>query len=227
MKKRKPLKTSFVVTFAGTASMAVAATGCFTDTITNPPPAASCPAELPAYGADCEAFDVPVEGCVFESADECGNDVTATCVDGAWELQYEGTCNPPMVTCPETRPTHGDPCEDGVGTCEYPDVCSWPIVATCQSSTWDVQIPPTCNPPPCNSNETAEVCGADVRCRWLTPGCADEGGVALAQEGCFPATPCADDTECLAPLTCQEVVVLPPCEDGDTCTCAAPTKVCL
>ncbi len=226
MNKRKTLRASFVFSLAGTASLAMAAPGCFDGATTNPPPAPSCPDDTPAPGTECEAEWVPSE-CIYPSKNECDGYLSATCVDAVWQIEYKGDCAPEPVVCPEAAPITGAVCE-GVGTCEYSDDCGQAITATCQSVEWDTQYPPfSCNPPPpCQTYDTAAGCVTDPTCRWLIPGCAEGTDTALPQEGCYPATPCIDDMGCNPGSTCQQVVVLPPCE-ADGCACAAPAKVCL
>lgn len=221
MKKRKTLRSSFVVTFAGTASLAAAAAGCDTMIITNPPPTA-CPDLVPASGEACDLAEVDPE-CIYQ--DECGNDVTATCDGSDWTVEYTTSCNPPPVlSCPADLPLQGDPCW-GEGSCTY-DACGGPVTVTCPVDQYELQYASTCNPPPpCEGYTTVEGCTTDPTCRWLVPGCADSTQTPLPAEGCFPIAPCVDDTEC-AGLTCTEVMMLPPCE-GDGCACGAPTSVCL
>jgi hypothetical protein len=91
--KKKNLKASFVMTFAGTAAT-LAAPGCGT-VVTNPP-IPFCPDTVPQTGQDCEPDSAPVEGCTYQ--DECGLDIEASCLpDGSWEVLYAGTCNPPAA----------------------------------------------------------------------------------------------------------------------------------
>lgn len=223
MKKRKTLRASFVVTLAGTASMAIAAPGCIYGGTTNPPPTSYCPETTPSAGSSCDPDETGPE-CLYHN-DQCG-DVIASCIDATWQVDY-GTCEVAWVVCPDVAPITEGTCE-GEGTCEYSDECGQTITATCLSVRWDTQYPAfSCNgPPPCQTKDTAEGCATDPTCRWLTPGCAEGFDTALPQEGCYPATPCIDDMGCNLSSTCQEVVVLPPCE-ADGCPCAAPTKVCL
>jgi hypothetical protein len=229
MKKRKPLKTSFVVTFSSTAAMLVAATGCdglVSLVSTSNPPGLYCPTERPATGDACDSSQVPEE-CVYENQDECGNSITVTCESSQWATDFGGSsCNPPPVLeCTPETPAQGDPCF-GEGSCTYSDDCGSPITASCPMGTWDVQYEVICNPPaPCEAYDTKDGCGLGPSCRWLEPGCAEGAEVPLPQAGCYPEAPCVDDTEC-AGLTCQEVYAMPDC-GLDTCACEGPTMVCL
>lgn len=211
MKKRKPLKPSFVVTVAaGTAALATA--GCFGEIITNPPPAdcpdaescdpplLRCPISPPAEGADCG----PGEGsCSYK--DECGQtNLIASCGEGGWELEYTGgTCNPPPVECPETAPKQGGACQPGYGSCTYVDECGQVyLTATCGGAGWEVEHGGvSCNPPAIECPETVPSHGASCDgwgyCEYsdecgspVTATCGDYTWEVKYEGTCNPPPPC-------------------------------------
>ncbi|MEZ4295636.1 MAG: hypothetical protein R3B70_11720 [Polyangiaceae bacterium] len=196
MKKKKTLKASFIVTVAAGAaagSLSMGAAGCFVST-TNPPPADDCPAVQPAIGSACDASGT----CTY--SDECENDIVFTCPAGAWEAQFEGTCNPPMVECPETLPANETAC-DGIGTCEYIDDCGLSSTASCEGGQWAVTPAAPCNPPilecPDLVPATGEACVGIGTCEYsdecglpITATC-DGASWAVQYEGtCNPPPPC-------------------------------------
>lgn len=225
MKKRKPLKPSFVVTIAaGTAALAAA--GCLGEIITNPPPAdcpesepcdppsVECPESPPAKGAACE----PGEGsCSYKgSCDEAY--VIATCGAAGWELKYGGgSCNPPFVECPETPPQKGGACASGYGSCDYYDECGYVyLTATCGAGGWEVEyLVGTCNPPPVDCPGTVPwdgdpcegwgSCEYDVDCGQVDVATCN-GGTWEVQYAptCNPPPPCTyfSKSECESDSTC-------------------------
>ncbi|XXY50663.1 hypothetical protein WME91_05915 [Sorangium sp. So ce269] len=109
-----------------------------------PPPGGSCPEEEPERGSSCEADDL---SCDY--IDSCDNPIGYGCVDGAWQVESEVSCNPPE--CPAEMPATGSACwEIGVG-CAYggPPDCPDPTIVTCgEDGTWSVTVAVSCNPPP-------------------------------------------------------------------------------
>jgi hypothetical protein len=223
--KKRSLKASFVITFAGSAA-ALAAPACSSDYSSNPPEV-SCPEVEPHSGAPCSD-----PGFACASTDPCGSEVTFTCsADGVWTADYTVSCNPPPpLECPPTKPINGDPSCFGEGTCHYTE-CGLPFTATCSAGVWEVygQDDGLCNPPaPCDFYGTAENCGMAGYCRWLTPGCGDPEGIpALPAAGCYPLEPCVDGMGCPAGGTCKQVMVTPSCVDEGCDACGVATSTCL
>jgi hypothetical protein len=186
----------------------------------------------PQPGSACATTDT----CSY---DWCGaSNVTATCVDGAWEVQYGSTCNPPPPQeCPVTAP-YGQGCWEAGVVCTYSDECGNPFEATCDGATWQVGEPGTsCNPPPpecplelptaglaCPDPapaigcpyEVPSVCGT----LFVVASCVADafGGTAWTVEGdtCMPPTPdCASyatSAACLLDASCRWLE--PGCGDG-------------
>ncbi|MBK8258322.1 MAG: hypothetical protein IPK82_37345 [Polyangiaceae bacterium] len=220
MKKKKTLKASFVVTVAANAA-AIAAIGCTSEVITNPP-FVECPAGMPLEGDDCNP---DVGSCSY--SDECGNEMTATCDGGTWAITSASSCNPPPVLeCPATIPVSGDTCF-GEGECQYTDECGLPVTATCPGSAWEVVYAGTCNPPPpCNAWTTETDCTAFPDCVWHEPGCGDPASIpSLPAAGCFSAIPCKDDLNCTVG-TCNQVMVLPSCVEMGCDACGEAVNLC-
>ncbi|WP_437595335.1 hypothetical protein WMF28_22630 [Sorangium sp. So ce590] len=233
-KKRKVLRAPFIVTVAAAASLAgaVALPGC-DPTVQG----GSCPEEMPERGSSCDADDL---SCDY--IDSCDNPIDFRCVDGAWQVEDEMSCNPPPPACPEEMPANGAPCDGGIGTCGYEMITGcgpMPIDAACvlEDDTWRWQVHEIfCNPPPpdqCLTAATANECaGLGPTCQWLVPGCAEGSGTpALPAVGCFPSLPCEADEACPSGTLCQEVVVNPcvaSSPDGATCAaCGATEHVCV
>jgi hypothetical protein len=224
--KKRSLKASFVITFAGSAA-ALAAPACSSGYTGNPPaPEVTCLDVAPNSGAPCSD---PGLACV--SADPCGSEVTYTCsADGVWTADYTVSCNPPPVlVCPDTIPMHGDPTCFGEGTCNYTDECGLAVTASCSAGAWEVNTQGICTPPPpCDSFGTADQCGMAGYCRWLTPGCGDPDGIpALPAAGCHPLEACVDGMSCPAGSACEQVMVTPSCVDEGCDACGVATSVCL
>ncbi|WP_437678451.1 hypothetical protein [Sorangium sp. So ce131] len=226
-KKRKVLRAPFIVTVAAAASFAgaVALPGC-DPTVQG----GSCPEEMPERGSNCDA-----EGLSCDYIDGCDNPISYACVDGAWRVEAEISCNPPPPppACPEVKPESGTPCDGEIGTCGYTMMTGcgpMPIDAACvlEDGAWRWQVYEiACNPPPpdlCLTAATAEECaGFGPTCQWLVPGCAEDTGTpALPAVGCFPNQPCETDDACPAGTFCEEVVVNPCVADSPgAVTCAA------
>lgn len=225
-KKKRPLKASFVVTFAGSTAAVLAAPGCFSTTTTNPPYISdgTCPESIPLSGDPCAS---PGLSCSY--SDPCESPMTCNSA-GVWEADYVVSCNPPPVLeCPATIPIHGEASCFGEGTCNYTDECGLPVTATCPGATWEVSFQGTCNPPaPCDLFGTTEECSGSGYCRWLTPGCADPGSVPppLAQAGCYPLEGCVDNADCVG-NTCQTVIVTPSCVPDGCDACGEAVSLCL
>lgn len=157
MKKKKVLKTSFVVTFAGTAA-ALMAPACG-PSVTNPPSVA-CPELLPTDGDPC---DPGVGGCVYP--DECGNNIEAICDgDSTWTVTYPGTCNPPA---PCSAYTTGE-------ICAQDPACVW-LVPGCGDPSSIPALPEAgCfDAAPC-VDDTSCITGACQQV-MVTPSCAAMG----------------------------------------------------
>lgn len=143
--RKQALRKAFIATVAAASVTAVA--GCFGVTTNNPPfPGESCPEAMPDAGESC--FET---GLSCEYPDFCGVPVSATCHDGAWQVDaLVGTCNPPPPGhCPDAQPTPGEICPEIGMNCHYTDeFCGVEIEARCDAQqVWDVdQI--ACNPPP-------------------------------------------------------------------------------
>ncbi|AUX33776.1 MULTISPECIES: hypothetical protein [Sorangium] len=230
-KKRKVLRTPFVVTVAAAASFAgaVALPGC-DPTVQD----GSCPAERPAEGSSCDADDV---SCTYPGT--CGDDTFRfTCEDGAWQMGVDPTCNPPPPACPEERPEAGSSCTAGGLSCSYLDDCDNPIDYTCMGGAWQMGPEMSCNPPPppecpeATPEDGAPCEGAIGTCGYMMPtGCGPMPiDAACVLEGdtwrwqvheifCNPPPPehclAAATAEACAGLgpTCQWLV--PGCADGD------------
>jgi hypothetical protein len=238
-KKKKPLRAAFVVT----AAMAV--TGCESsvkdDTDGNGgndpcevescnPPVVECPNGIPGQGTPC---DWDVDTCSY--TDECGSPVEASCVDGEWNVEI-ATCNPPPPgECPANPPAEGDDCDpEQDNTCDYTDDCGVAYQASCNGATWEVEVPPPCNPPPCPpalpaENEACELAGL-VGCVYdvetacgpaqASASCLEDENLGLVWSitapPCTPPEPnCYNYTDaalCDADTTCRWLV--PGCDDG-------------
>jgi hypothetical protein len=223
--KKRSLKASFVITFAGSAA-ALAAPACTSGYTTNPPEV-SCPDVTPYSGAPCSD-----PGLACASADPCGSEVMYTCsADGVWIADYTVSCNPPPVlVCPATIPIHGDPTCFGDGTCNYTDECGLAVTASCLGGAWEVASQGACNPPPppCDIYGTADECSGAGYCRWLAPGCGDPEGIpALPAAGCHPISDCVDDTGCAAGAACKQFMVTPSCAPDGCDSCGEATSICL
>src|SRR5688500_3104646 len=99
--KKRSLKASFVVTFAGSAA-ALAAPCCFSSVSTNStnPQEITCPDVAPNSG---EACTTPGLACSY--SDLCGGPEVKCSDDGVWSVEYTVSCNPPEVlVCPATIP---------------------------------------------------------------------------------------------------------------------------
>lgn len=225
-RKKRVVRAAFVVT--ASLSAIAAAAGCGSEIITNPPPP-DCPEQQPAYDSDC---DNEGDSCSY-GPDECGNEVIATCTDGAWDVQYEGTCNPPPPECPEAEPAHGEACDEW-NSCTYYDECGSSYEATCDGATWDVGIPDeSCNPPapcpvempadrsPCYvddfgyeecSYEARTACGVQTVAAECVYDKTGEGGYywQLTAPECTPTEPAcsgySDPALCDADTTCRWLV---------------------
>ncbi|XYH92632.1 hypothetical protein ACMHYB_32740 [Sorangium sp. So ce1128] len=143
-KKRKVLRAPFIVTVAAAASLAgaVALPGC-DPTVQG----GSCPEEEPERGSSCEADDL---SCDY--IDSCDNPIGYECVDGAWQVESEISCNPPPPPeCPAEMPATGSACWQIGAGCAYggPPDCPEPTIVTCgDDGTWSVTtIAVSCNPP--------------------------------------------------------------------------------
>ncbi len=224
MKKRKPLKPSFVVTVAA-GTVAFATSGCFGEVTTNPPYVEpECPEALPSAGSPCE------EEMTCEYDSECGP-LETTCEEGKWSAAREPlSCNPPPIECPETEPAEGGDCTPGWGgnVCYYTDECGQTYLeATCGEAGWALEyVGGTCNPPAPCEYLGVDGCGFDPTCVWHTPGCGDETIPALPQAGCFTATGCATDADCLVG-TCQQVMVTPDCVEEGCAACGVAVMLCV
>jgi len=173
--KKQPLSRSFVVTVS--LGVALGAGGCGGQIISNPP-LPNCPESTPSYGSSCGAVDGT---CMY--SDECGSPITATCKAGTWDVQYEGTCNPPPPEeCPLDPPWSGT-CWDASLTCEYQDACGQWFSFSCNGTTWIAGEPPfSCNPPPpCPGEIPIE--GSEC---FATPGGFPEGCSYLVETACGP-----------------------------------------
>ncbi|AUX41156.1 hypothetical protein SOCE26_025630 [Sorangium cellulosum] len=143
-KKRKVLRAPFIVTVAAAASLAgaVALPGC-DPTVQG----GSCPAELPERGSSCDADDL-----ACDYIDSCDNPIDYRCVDGAWQVEAEMSCNPPPPPeCPEQLPEAGSGCWQLGASCAYSDPpdCPEPTIVTCgDDGAWSVTVAVACNPPP-------------------------------------------------------------------------------
>lgn len=143
-KKRKVLRAPFIVTVAAAASLAgaVALPGC-DPTVEG----GSCPEEIPERGSSCEADDLSCE-----YIDSCDNPIGYGCVDGAWQVEAEMSCNPPPPPeCPAEMPATGSACWQLGAGCAYngPPDCPDPTIVTCgEDGTWSVTVAVSCNPPP-------------------------------------------------------------------------------
>jgi hypothetical protein len=85
-----------------------------------PPPEESCPEAPPAQGAGCA--DLTLD-CGY---DPCTNErgvIGARCVDHAWQVDEDYSCNPPPPEpeCPEELPELGAPCDEAGMSCNYGD----------------------------------------------------------------------------------------------------------
>lgn len=222
LRKKKTLAKPFVLTFAQVTA-ALLTPGCIA---TNPPPEGNvCPPVMPIAGDVC----LTGTNCSY-GADECGFPLTATCMDGAWQVQGPVPCNPPPPDpqCPTDIPAAGSTCnwnwQSGFG-CTYPvdNGCGLQMISvTCNGTTTTVEYSaPACGQ--CATLTTEETCSTDSACRWLTPGC---GMPALPLAGCFPVADCMGDADCTtAGQTCQEFSYNP-CYKQVCDACGAPAKVC-
>ncbi|WP_242515144.1 hypothetical protein [Sorangium cellulosum] len=245
-KKRRVLRAPFIVTVAAAASFAgaVALPGC-NITVQG----GHCPEEMPARESRCNADDL---ACAY--VDSCDNPIGYRCVDGAWQVEAEMSCNPPPPecpgpacnppapppTCPDEMPKRESSCNAVDLSCAYVDSCDNPIGYRCVDGAWQVEAEMSCNPPPppqpeeCLTAATADECaGLSPACQWLVPGCADEPGPpALPAAGCFPRPTCEDDAACPDGMRCQEVIV-DPCGAssssgvGSCAACGMARNVCL
>jgi hypothetical protein len=228
------LRRAFLVT--------VTASACSSTMISNPPACepgdedcASCPAAMPDSGADC-----PELGLQCEYQDDCGWPLSATCGDGGWDLELGGTCNPPPP-CPLELPVHGESCADELTAGGPPIDCPYSVATACgvvdalascvlddatQELRWSVVLP-ECHAPPelCQEYDHPSACTADTGCRWLVPGCADEGGAMPVAEGCYPVDDCSQ-TGCGTWGSC-ETVVYDPCAGSLCNACAGEASVCV
>ncbi|WP_437736320.1 hypothetical protein [Sorangium sp. So ce1335] len=181
-----------------------------------PPPPPACPDEMPKRGSRCNAVDL---ACAY--VDGCDNPIGTRCVDGAWQVESEVSCNPPPPEedCPSWMPDTGTACSQIGMDCVYgdPGDCLEPPIMTCgDDGTWVMTRDEYCNPPPpqpeeCLAAATSGDCaGLSPACAWLVPGCADDPGPpALPAAGCYPRVTCEDDAACPDGTRCQEVVVDP------------------
>jgi hypothetical protein len=223
--KKRSLKASFVITFAG-SSAALVAPGCLSDVTSNPPGiSSSCPEASPVHGDPCADSAL-----VCSYSDGCGSFDMVCGDDGRWTTNYSVSCNPPPpLYCPDTIPMHGDPTCFGEGTCDYMDECGLPVTASCEGTAWNVVYQGTCNPPPaCDLLGTPEECTGGGACRWLTPGCGDPATTpALPEAGCYPLGDCVDDTSCAAGAACKQFMVTPSCVDEGCDACGQAVSLCL
>jgi hypothetical protein len=169
MRKRRPLRPGFVVTFGAAAAVATACGGTIVDPFSEPPISRNppgpqqgdsgpteggggCPAEPPLVGTSCTVTtEAPVMDCAYFVA--CGNEIfecSRDQVTSGWTLFMPL----PKPTCPASIPVSGDPCPcfDPGTSCEYPaSDCNGQKQteeAVCQSGGfWQTEIA-TCNPPP-------------------------------------------------------------------------------
>ncbi|WP_437720021.1 hypothetical protein [Sorangium sp. So ce861] len=210
-KKRKVLRTPFVVTVAAAASFAgaVALPGC-DPTVHD----GSCPAERPEEGSSCDADDV---SCTYSGT--CGDDTFRfTCVDGAWQMGIDPTCNPPPPACPDERPEAGSSCAAGGLSCSYLDDCDNPIDYTCTGGAWQMGPEMSCNPPPppeCPETfpETGSACWQiGASCAYGNPpDCPDPTIVTCGEDGTWSVTVAVSCNP--PPPACPEATP----EDGAPC----------
>lgn len=223
---KKPRKRTLRAAFVATVSVGAAVSGCGEEVITNPP-FVECPNGVPSQGDPCD-----VEGsCSY--TDDCSNTIEASCVDGAFEVEFLGTCNPPPPECPEAPPPVGNDCDPALdGPCSYElaTACGPALVtASCDTSEtgfgWTLDVPPCTPPTPaCEEYLDAALCNADTTCRWLVPGCEDPAGADFAA-GCYPIDDC-DETSCALDQTCTNVSY-DPCFQSSCGACGAAASICL
>jgi hypothetical protein len=221
-RKQKPRRKPFVVTVAQVAAVAALLPGCMERVTTNPPYVGldDCPTLAPTAGAACS----DVTQCSYDSA---GCTEVYSCNGVQWEVTTG--CNPPGP-CPAAEPAQASPCSEPA-TCTYTvDYGCGPETntATCDGATWSVQWGgASCNPPPpdyCSTIAAEMDCMADPACRWLTPGC---GTPPLPQAGCFAATDCTGDFDCvISGGTCQQAAINP-CYNLACDACSMTVSVCL
>ena len=108
----------------------------------NPPPPEgdlTCPDAPPEQGAACADLTLDCD------YDPCTNErgtLAARCVDFAWEVEDEYSCNPPPPPpeCPEELPESGTSCDLAGMVCSYAEGT---LEAECKSEfTWDVRCAP-------------------------------------------------------------------------------------
>lgn len=224
-RKKKSLAKPFVITFAAPFAAALFGPGCMTTV--NPPEIGQggCPPSMPIAGNPC----VTTVDCSY-GVDTCGFPLSATCMNGVWQVESPVPCNPPPPDpqCPADIPAQGGPCNwnwQAGGGCTYPvdNDCGLQMISVmCNGTTMTAEYTaPSCGQ--CSALTEAQ-CATDSGCRWITPGC---GMPALPMAGCFPITDCMADTDCTtAGQTCQEVSY-DPCYLKACDACSAPAKVCL
>ena len=100
-----------------------------------PPPPETCPEQPPEQGAPCG--DLTLE-CDYDSCTNARGAEGARCVDYAWQVDEEYSCNPPPPDlCPEQLPAAGTGCELEGQACRYGD--SAELIAECVDLTWEVR----------------------------------------------------------------------------------------
>ncbi|WP_437475700.1 hypothetical protein WME75_23930 [Sorangium sp. So ce1014] len=157
-KKRKVLRAPFIVTVAAAASLAgaVALPGCL-PTVQG----GGCPEVIPERGSSCDA-----DALSCDYLDSCDHPIEYGCVDGAWQVEAEMSCNPPPPPecpdeaacnpppppeCPDDLPATGSACWQLGASCAYasPPDCPEPTIVTCgEDGAWSVTVAVSCNPPP-------------------------------------------------------------------------------
>ncbi len=205
----------------------------------NPPPPAECPLSMPAYGESC--FE---EGMVCSyGTDGCGFEMTATCIDFAWQTDEGGSCNPPPAECPADLPELGTECEMQPDTIDsVPGWCAYTIATPCGPDDinvgcaydamsgkyrWGVNEAPTCTVPAssCSGWGNATGCDVDPNCTWLVPGCDEGLAPSIEVAGCYASDSCAAN-DCASWGTC-EVVTHNPCWNQDCDSCGGESEVCV
>jgi hypothetical protein len=99
-----------------------------------PPPEAECPSEPPVQGAPCGD---PTLVCDYDSCSNASGAEEARCVDYAWQVDDQYSCNPPepVFECPADLPAPNDACDWGA-YCQYG--VDGEIAAECDDNGWSV-----------------------------------------------------------------------------------------
>ncbi|WP_437961700.1 hypothetical protein WME76_20050 [Sorangium sp. So ce119] len=226
-KKRKVLRAPFIVTVAAAASLAGAVAlpgcdptvddGCPDGWACNPPPS-SCPEEMPAPGSRCDGDD---PSCSY--IDGCDNPIDYACVDGAWRVEREMSCNPPPPpACPEEMPERRSSCDADDLSCSYIDGCDNPIGYRCAEGAWRVESEVSCNPPPPACPESLPTTGSACEllgesCSYAgPPDCPEPTVVTCGADGTWSVT---------IAVSCNPPPPPPPPPPGD-CLTAATGEEC-